>query len=98
MRGRAVMHVPFPKPLSPERLLPAWEAPFQLRLFFPLFYSNCTCANKILTGAKPRSHGERRELCSLPDPLALRQPPASQGQAAAGVPVGISATQKLVLQ
>ena len=35
---------------------------FPASIIFPLFYSNCTCANKMLTGAKPCSFRERREL------------------------------------
>lgn len=30
VRGHADVHVPFPKPVSPKKLLPAREAPFQL--------------------------------------------------------------------
>lgn len=78
---------------------------FPALILFPLFYSNCTCANKALAGAKPRSCGERRELRSLPALLAPRQRPApsqrdfpspASSQAAAGLPVGISPTPKLV--
>lgn len=75
LAGCVARHVPLLKPLSPKRLLPARKAPLA-SVIFPLFHSNCTCANTMLTGAETCSCRERKELCLLPALLFSRQRPA----------------------
>lgn len=84
------------KPSLSQKTAPCLGRTFPALVIFPLFYPNCTCANKTLTGGKPRSRRERRAVCGqgcvLPAPLAPGTA-AFPSPAAAGMPVGISPAQ-----